>query len=98
MILPKKHISITASLIGLGGIVLEIISENSLTLDEIWEILNEKYIDNKVIKKKHNFDNFILTIDLLYLMKAIDINTNGELYQLKINCVNLREGNLLCIY
>lgn len=82
MILPKKHISMSASLMGLGAIVLKIITETPLTIDGCWETLNKKYIDQGLIKKKHSFDNLILTIDLLYMLGVIKLNKKGELVKL----------------
>ncbi len=79
MILPKKHISMSASLIGLSGIVLKIISEEILSLDECWDILYKDYISTGIIQKKHKFDNFILSIDLLYIMGAIILDDEGRI-------------------
>lgn len=79
MILPKKHISLSASLIGLGGVILEIINKNSKTIDQCWSTLNKKYIAKGIVQKKHSFDNMILAIDLLYMLGAIDYDDEGKI-------------------
>lgn len=79
MIMPKKHISLSESFIGLGAFVLEVLSV-PMPIDSCWEKLNNNYIKKGKISKKHSFDNFILTLDLLYALNVIDINQEGELY------------------
>lgn len=71
MILPKKHISASASMIGLGGFILKILSKKPLTVDQCWDTLNKKYIAKGLIQQKHSFDNMILAIDLLYMLGVI---------------------------
>ena len=41
MILPNKYISISESLIGLSAIILQIISDNAYTTEEVWNRLNK---------------------------------------------------------
>lgn len=79
MILPSKHIELSESLIGLGSFIVKILRVPT-TLDECWKELNELYINKGKIKKHHSFDNFILTIDLLYMIGVIDVNLKGEIY------------------
>ncbi len=79
MIMPGKNINMSESLIGLGAFVLSIL-DNPKSIDDCWKELNEIYIDSGTIKKKHTFDNFILTIDLLYIMGSVNMNERGEIY------------------
>ncbi len=78
MIMPKKHISLSESYIGLGAFVLETLS-SPLTLDSCWDQIYNSYIKTGIISKKHSFDNFILTLDLLYALNAININEEGAM-------------------
>lgn len=78
MILPSKHIYLSESLIGLGAFVISLISM-PISIDECWQKLKDNYLDTGVIKKKHNFDNFVMTVELLFMIGAVDINEKGEL-------------------
>ena len=77
MILPTKHIRISESLIGLGGYLLKLLNE-PMTIDELW-IKFSKY-NNKKYPAYHNFDNLVLSLNLLFIIGIIEINDNGELY------------------
>jgi len=78
MIMPKKHITLSESYLGLGAYVLDVLSA-PMTVDSCWsKILS--YINKGKISKKHSFNNFILTLDLLYALSAIDLNQKGEIY------------------
>ena len=79
MIMHKKHISLSESFIGLGAFVLQTLS-SPLTIDSCWEEIYSSYIKTGIISKKHSFDNFVLTLDLLYALNAININERGEIY------------------
>lgn len=79
MIMPGKNINTSESIIGLGAFVLSIL-DTPKSIDDCWNELNKTYIDTGKIKKKHTFDNFILTIDLLYIIGAVNINERGEIY------------------
>jgi hypothetical protein len=78
MILPSKHIRFAESLMGLGGILLSIINEPK-TIDEIWFKYSE--INNSKLKfpAYHNFDNVVLALNYLYLIGAVEINSNGKI-------------------
>lgn len=78
MILPSKHIYLSESLIGLGAFVISLLNIPT-SIDECWKQLKETYLDTGVIKKKHNFDNFVMTVELLFIMGVVDINEKGEL-------------------
>lgn len=65
MILPTKHISVNNSFLGLGGIILVHLNQ-SKTVTTLW---------NEVSKKPEfaSFERFILTLDLLYMIGAIEL-------------------------
>jgi hypothetical protein len=66
MIAPTKHISIDASLIGVGAAVLQQLSEPR-TITSLWESCRQ-------ISAIATFHRFVLALDLLYLLGAIDLN------------------------
>jgi len=87
MIMPKKHITLSESYIGLGAYVLDLLS-SPMTIDSCWDKILKSYINTGKISKKHSFNNFILTLDLLFALNTIDLNQKGELYNVskEIKC------------
>ena len=76
MILPKKHVKLSESLFAIGAIVLTTLEDNP-TVDKIWNIISNDKSLNIII----SFDNFILALDYLYTIGAIDINEKGGVYR-----------------
>jgi hypothetical protein len=81
MILPSKHISLAESLLGLGGVLLEIIKKKPYSLDSLWQEYSKINNRKDVFPAYHSFDNVILAIDLLFVIGAININSEGEIYR-----------------
>lgn len=79
MILPSKHISLSESLLGLGGVILTFLTRKPYTLDELWQEYSKVNNTRDFFPAYHDFDNVILAINLLYSIGAIDINANGEI-------------------
>jgi hypothetical protein len=78
MILPSKHIRFSESLLGLGGIVLNILKEPK-TIDEIWFKFLEINNTKKVLPAYHNFDNVVLSLNYLFLIGAVSIDKKGKI-------------------
>lgn len=77
MILPSKHIRLSESLFGLGGILLDIIKE-PMTIDEIWHKYNK--INNKpIFPAYHSFDNVVLALNYLFLIGIINLDKIGKI-------------------
>ena len=74
MIAPTKHISIDASLIGVGAAVLRLLPEPR-TITALWEACRQ-------ITAIGTFQRFILALDLLYILGAIDM-TDGVITRSK---------------
>ncbi|MCH5198142.1 MAG: hypothetical protein J1E34_04460 [Oscillospiraceae bacterium] len=77
MILPKKHISVEESMFGFGAYLLQHIAEKT-TVDKLWDIYLKEYQDS-MYGTKFSFDQFIVTIDYLFAIGAIETNEKGEL-------------------
>lgn len=77
MLLPEKHIKISESIWGLGGILLKIL-EKPKTFDDL---LNDyqKINDSKLFPSIHSINEVVLALDLLYAIGAITKNDKGEL-------------------
>lgn len=76
MILPTKHIRLSESLIGLGGVLLNYLNE-PLTIDALWQNFDKRNMTK--YSTYHNFDNLVLAVNLLFLMGIVNINDKGEL-------------------
>ena len=74
MIAPTKHISIDASLIGVGASVLLQLPEPR-TITALWEACRQ-------IATIGTFHRFVLALDLLYLLGAVDF-TDGLITRTK---------------
>lgn len=91
MILPNKYITITESLIGLSALILDVLSENSVTIDTLWKIFQKKY-NNKNLINLPNFQKFIWTVDFMYISNMINYNEQGEIYNENIKSKNSFSG------
>lgn len=65
MILPNKNIYLRNSLLGLGAIILEKFHRGD-TVSSLWERIRS---DTEI----NTFEKYILTLDFLYVLKAVDI-------------------------
>ena len=66
MILPTKHISTRNSLLGVGAIILEQMNYPR-TVTSLWDTVS-------TMPEVATFGRFILALDLLYMIGAIEIN------------------------
>lgn len=70
IILPNKHVPIRRSLVGIGAQLLRQLTSD-MTVSELWELAEHK-------DDIGNFHNYVLCLDYLYLIGAIDYD-NGLL-------------------
>ena len=75
MILPKKHLSINESFFGFGAFLLN--KKNyEMSIDDLWQYYKDSYVNKKYVVK-FSFDQFIATLDYLYMIGAIKDNEKG---------------------
>ncbi|MFZ2025771.1 MAG: ABC-three component system middle component 6 [Microgenomates group bacterium] len=74
MILPKKHVKLAESSIGLGAIILSCLSEPK-AVDELWKDYQKLYVSGE-FPAYHSFDNFTLTLDFLFMLGTIKLNND----------------------
>jgi len=67
LILPTKHISTSYSLLGVGAKILEQLYQPK-TVSSLWSAVT-------TIPEVATFERFVLTLDLLYAIGAIEIET-----------------------
>ena len=87
MILPTKRITQNRSLLGIGGHIIQLLDEPK-TVSRLWEDFKEKFNSNDInIKNPHSsksvyfsisYDWFILALDFLYYIQAVDLE-NGKI-------------------
>lgn len=75
MILPQKHIKLSESVFGLGCFIL-ILLEKPKSVDKLWVDYQDNFIKG-IFPPIHSFDNFILTLDYLYIIGAVEVNNGG---------------------
>lgn len=86
MILPSKHINFYESILGLGGLILKLIeNEPPLVFEHIWKRIDELN-HNRKNNIYYSFDNVVLAIDFLYMIGAINLDKDNNIY--KINAVS----------
>lgn len=69
MILPTKHLAVQRSLLGVGSDILRILEE-PMTVSRLWEEFKRYRGDTESARVP--FDWFILALDLLYAVGAIE--------------------------
>ncbi len=79
MILPDKHISVSESLVGLGGFVLNSLVRPT-TIDDLWSAYS-KINNTDQFPAYHSFENLVLAIDFLFALGAVDQDSSGRLFR-----------------
>ena len=75
MILPTKGVPSSKSLIAVGGGVLSVLADSSLSISGLWHQYGEQH---KSVEGAHiSYDWFVLSLDLLYLLEAIQLTDLG---------------------
>lgn len=77
MILPKKQMSLSESIFGFGAFLLKKL-KTPISVDDLWDFYKECY-NSKEYSVKFSFDQFIFTLDYLYMIGAIKESKNGVL-------------------
>ncbi len=73
MILPTKHMPQDRALLTVGSHILERLDRQK-TVSALWEEIMADYNDEENVNSGINYDWFILTLDLLYAIEAIEIH------------------------
>lgn len=77
MILPKKHIRLSESILGLSSVILSLI-HRPITFDELWASFQK--LNNTVdLPVHHDLDNFMLGLTFLYSIGAIKEGERGKI-------------------
>jgi len=74
MIMGNKIVKIEDSFVSMGGYILSILQEESISIDDLFLKFNEFYP-----KKEISFDAFLYAVDFLFMIKKIKIKENDIL-------------------
>ena len=77
--MPDKHISLSESIIGLGCLVLEILTSKK-NIDEIHIEIIKQYRKG-VISSYHSYENTVLAVVFLYSIGIVDKDNLGCIYK-----------------
>lgn len=72
MILPSKHIPQHRALLSVGARILQKLDE-PVTVSALWEKLPHKSGETSGLAIYLSYDSFVLALDLLFLMGAVDL-------------------------
>ena len=72
MILPSKHLSQDRALLTVGATILRRLS-HPVTVSALWEQMAGAPLDHKT-SSPLRYDGFVLALDLLFLMGAIELS------------------------
>lgn len=78
-LLPHKHTLFSESLIGIAGFLNSILPVNSLTIDELWTLVE---INQKEYPSNVNFEQMILATDILFAINIINLLPDGRIQKL----------------
>ena len=77
MILPEKHVPLEESLFGFGAYLLQNMQE-PIHVENLWDIYKSDY-KQKRYPVNFSFDEFIMTLDYLYIIDGIKLDESGYL-------------------
>jgi len=77
MVLPDKHIRFAESLLGLGALVLETLDAPK-SIDAVWKEVHSR-MQCGAFPAAHTFDNLVLSVDVLFAVRAVALNRDGRL-------------------
>lgn len=72
MILPSKHLSQNRALLTVGAMLLGHLAQPK-TVSALWEEVARATVDNQTKNPTLRYDAYVLTLDLLFLIGAIEI-------------------------
>lgn len=88
MILPNKYVTLTESFIGISALILNILKNQKLTIDKLWNKFKKDYIDSNKINNFPTYQKFIYVVEFMYLTNMISYNDQGEIFNENIEFKN----------
>jgi hypothetical protein len=75
MILPTKGVPASKALITVGGDILEILEDSSLSMTGLWLELSDRRRASPMTRI--SYDWFVLALDFLYSLGAVELSDRG---------------------
>lgn len=69
MILPTKHLPESRSLVGVGATILLLLEKQGSTVSGLWDIFKDVRGEKAMV----SYDWFVMGLDLLFMLDAIEI-------------------------
>jgi hypothetical protein len=79
VLLPDKHLRLSESVLGFGGLVLSLV-DGPLPFDALWRRVSEQ-TDSTAWPSSHGIEDFVLALCFLYSLGAVDVSSDGELFR-----------------
>lgn len=80
MVLPDKYVTLSESLIGISALLLDILGNQYMTIDKLWNRFESTYIKNRKIHAVPTYQKYIYVLEFMYISRMIDYNEKGEVY------------------
>lgn len=88
MILPNKYVTLTESFIGLSALILDVLNNDKMTVDKLWDSFTKKFISTRKINIIPTYQKYIYVLDFMYLANMISYNAKGEIVNENIKLSN----------
>ena len=80
MVLPDKYVTLSESLIGISALLLDILGNQHMTIDKLWNQFESVYIKKQKINFVPTYQKYIYVLEFMYISRMIDYNEKGEVY------------------
>lgn len=81
MILPTKGVPASKALITVGGDILDVLKESSLSVTGLWLEVGDRRRSSPTTRI--SYDWFVLALDLLYSLDAVELSDRGLVRRVK---------------
>jgi hypothetical protein len=96
MILPNKYINLSESLFGFSAYLSQFLNK-PISLDELWNVYQQQ-VKSGNYPIRNDFNELVLSIDLLYLMGLIKVTNDNKIELIKNNLAtsnSIKKQNIL---
>lgn len=90
MILPNKYVTLSESYVGISALILDTLLNKKMTIDQLWNKFDTKYIKSNKIKTPPTYQKFIYVIEFMYLCGMISYTEGGMLLNENLELKNNR--------
>jgi hypothetical protein len=77
MLIPSKDLTLSESILGLSSLIVAELLKKKKTTHELWNNYCKKFQKKNLIY--HTFDDFMLSIDFLFMIQKIKLEKDGAI-------------------